>query len=206
MTTLTPEQKAYKERTLNQLVTNFARLEEQLNKEKQPEVIDSLHEQLEAMQAHMALLQQELATDTAGEPAADELYRRVANALTGQKFFLAKKLITKLETIEPFYPGIERLRYEAEEGRASRRTRSIAQGGALPEIISSPALAEPAPADQPPKIVEVSQTVEAEPEKRGLARLFEFHIVMSCLVVSLILCIMSGVGGITVLQWLIEGN
>ncbi len=206
MTQLTPEQKAYKEKTINQLRTNFSLLEAKIGREKRPEVIDSQREQLEEMQAHINHLQQELAANVAGEPVADELFRRIASALTKQKFYLAKKLISKLETIEPFYPEIERLQQEAEVGRASRRTRSVAQGGALPEIVLSPDLVRAITNQPGGQTVEVVEGVVAAREKVGFARLFEFHIVMSCLVVTLIFCVMSSVGGVTVLQWLVEGN
>ena len=109
MTALTPEQRAYKEKTLTQLAKNFSQLEGQIERERRSEVIDDLHEQLEAIQSHLLLLQKELATNETGEPVADNLYRRIATALTTNKFLLARKLIHKLETIEPFYPGIERL-------------------------------------------------------------------------------------------------
>ena len=127
MTALTPEQREYKEKTLAQLLANQPRLESQLTQESRPEVANNIRSQLEDMQAHIQRLQHELATNTFGEPVADELFQRAATALTKQKFYLAKRLISKLETIEPFYPGIDRLRQEAEEGRASRRTRAVAE-------------------------------------------------------------------------------
>ncbi|MDX1524553.1 MAG: hypothetical protein R3264_23180, partial [Anaerolineae bacterium] len=121
---LTPEQKAYKEKTLQQLAANFTLLETKLETERRPDVADEVRDQLEAIQTHINHLQQELAANGAGEPVADNLYRRIATALTNGRFYLAKKLINKLETIEPFYPDIDRLRAEAEAGRASRRTQS----------------------------------------------------------------------------------
>jgi hypothetical protein len=210
MTSLTLEDRAYKEKTVEQLLQNFKVLEQRLVQERRVEIIQSIQEQLEEIQAHIARLQQELATNTAGEPVADNLYRRVATALTTNKFYLAKKLLHKLETIEPFYPNIDRLRTEAETGRASRRTQSISKGGALPEVVLSPEMAEAAAAAAAQTSIAVSlpndEVIEVIPEKKGLAQLFQFHIIASCLVVSLILCVMFGVGGITALQWLIEGN
>jgi hypothetical protein len=118
---------------------------------------------------------------------------------------LAKKIISKLETIEPFYPGIDQLREEAEEGRASRRTRAIAQRGApisqaTPVSGLEQAAAAPAAANH-----ESYQPFPQESEKTGLGQFFQFHYIISCLVVMLILCVMLGVGGIMLLQYLIEG-
>lgn len=210
MTSLTPEARAYKEKTVEQLLLNFEVLEQRLGQERRAEVIQSIQERLEEVQGHIAHLQQALATNTAGEPLADNLYRRIATALTNNKFHLAKKLIHKLETIEPFYPDIDRLRTEAESGRASRRTQSISKGGALPEVVLSPEMAEAAAAAAAQTTVSATavsdEVLDAAPGKKGLAQLFQFHIIASCLVVSLILCVMFGVGGITALQWLIEGN
>lgn len=203
MTALTPEQRVYKEKTLTQLAKSFSQLEGQIERERRPEVIEDLHEQLEDIQAHLLLLQKELATNEAGEPVADNLYRRVATALTTGKFLLARKLIHKLETIEPYYPDIERLKADAEAGRASRRTQSISRGGSLPEIIVPPDLGDSL-TGEPAALPEVIE-VEAAP-RRGIRQLFQFHIVASCLVVSLIACVMFGVGGMSALQWLIEGN
>lgn len=205
MTALTPEQRAYKEKTLTQLAKNFSQLEGQIERERRPEVIEDLHEQLEAIQAHLLLLQKELATNEAGEPVADNLYRRIATALTTGKFLLARKLIHKLETIEPYYPDIERLKADAEAGRASRRTQSISRGGSLPEIIAPPDLGETASGSAANRL-EVIDVATGDPPQRGIRQLFQFHIVASCLVVSLIACVMFGVGGMSALQWLIEGK
>ena len=205
MTPLTLEQRAYKDRTLKQLLANFVLLEEKLEKEHRRDVAEDIRQQLEDIQAHLAVLQQELTTNSAGEPVADDLYRRVATALTNNKFFLARKLIHKLETIEPFYPNLDRFKAEAEAGRASRRTRSVSKGGALPELVVPPEVADPE-VSQMSLAYDVVDGVGVEPERQGLARFFQFHIIASCVVVSLILCVMFGVGGMTALQWLIEGN
>ncbi|MDX1522121.1 MAG: hypothetical protein R3264_10875 [Anaerolineae bacterium] len=199
---LTLEQRAYKEKTLNQLIATADRLQDKINKERRLEVAEDIREQLEEIQGHIRLLQQELTINLSGEPVADDLYRRIATALTNNKFFLARKLINKLETIEPFYPDIDRLRFEAEAGRASRRTQAISRGSDLPDKVMAPQLIGGSGG-------ELAYLVDAEArpaEKRGLARLFEFHIVASCLVVTLIFCTMAGIGGVTALQWLIEGK
>lgn len=209
MTPLTPEQREYKEKTLNQLLVNLSLLETKLGQESRPDVADNIRNQLEDIQAHIDHLQRELASNVAGEPVADELFQRAAGALTRKKFYLAKKLLNKLETIEPFYPGIERLRQEAEAGRASRRTRAIAQR------VRSTSTGETHPLESEQKAVAQSilpagndayQTIAEEQEKRGLAQFFQFHIIVSCLVVLLILCVMFGVGAITLLERLIEGG
>lgn len=207
MTALTPEHREYKERTLNQLQANLPLLEAKLAQESRPDVMVSLESQLNEMQAHIARLQRDLAEDAAGEPVADEFCQRIARALTKEKFHLARRYLNKLETIEPFYPGLERLRNEVETGHVSRRTRSIAQGTALPYglvAFSAGPAAEKAETGQRLPLTEMAAVDQAE--RRGLRRFFQFHILMSCLVVSLILCVMTGVGGVTVLQWLIEGN
>lgn len=203
MTALTPEQREYKEKTLAQLLANQPRLESQLTQESRPEVANNIRSQLEDMQAHIQRLQHELATNTFGEPVADELFQRAATALTKQKFYLAKRLISKLETIEPFYPGIDRLRQEAEEGRASRRTRAVAETG----VIAPVAPATSAGSALAPSAEDETKVYPAdEPEKKGLARFFQFHIVVSCLLVLMILCVMMSVGGVLLLQWLVEGR
>lgn len=209
MVPLTPEYRDYKERTLQQLLANLPLLETALAEETRPDVANSLEKQVTDIQAHIGRLQHELVQGTAGDPVADELCKRIARALSKSKFHLAKRYLHKLETIEPFYPGIERLRNETESERASRRTRSIAEGnapsygaaafaGSVPLVITQQAL---------PGLTAGSPIVEpASPDKRGIGRFFEFHIVISCLVVSLIVCVMTGMGGLSLLEWLIEGN
>jgi F0F1-type ATP synthase membrane subunit c/vacuolar-type H+-ATPase subunit K len=208
MVPLTPEYREYKERSLNQLLANLPLLEAKLAQEERPGVIISLENQVGDIQAHISRLQKELAEDIAGEPVADELCKRIARALSKDKFHLAKKYINKLETIEPFYPGIDRLRNEAEAGRASRRTRSIVQGAALPygaAAFSSGLVTERIGGR---RSVPLANTYieTGEAEKRGFSQLFQFHIIISCLLVSLIICVMTSMGGFAVLQWLIEGN
>lgn len=210
---LTLEQRDYKERTLNQLQANLPILEAKLTQEDRRDVIISLENQLNEMQAHSGRLQAELAQNAAGESVADDYCLRVARALSNEKFHLANRYITKLEAIEPFYPGLERLKNEAETGRASRRTRSIAQGNAAPYgaafFASGAASAQPAAVASSPE--QSALTTERyvpvrERERRSISQFFQFHIVVSCLVVSAIICVMTGMGGMTLLQWLIEGQ
>ena len=202
MTTLTPEQIAYKQKTLNQLLEDLDHYEGQLEEERRPKVAQSLEKQLEDIQQHVVVLQQELTSGELGEPIADNLYRRAANAILNERFYLARRLISKLETIEPFYPDLDRLKSDVTAGKASRRTQAVARGGALPEATTMPFEGEA------PETVLIDPRFEDDypPERRGIARLFEFHIVASCVVVLLVGCAMFGVAGTTVLQWLVEGN
>ncbi len=207
MISLTPEQIEYKEKTLQQLLANQVRLEASLKQETRPDVIRSIEEQLQDIDEHISRLQDELSGNIVfDEPIADELFRQAVKALAKGKFFLAKKYTHKLETIEPFYPGIDRLHREAESGRASRRTRSIAQGTATsyPGALSASQI--PLPDIPPEQLAEVEARLgETEPEA-GFWQFFQFHIIVSCLVVLLLLCVMFGVGGVTVLQLLMEGG
>ena len=211
MISFTPEQREYKEKTLNQLLANQSLLEASLGQERRPEVVRSIEEQLEDIEAHISRLRDELAGNVVfDEPIAEDLFKEAARALAKEKFFLAKKHIHRLETIEPFYPGIDRLKQEAESGRVSRRTRSIAQGLAA----SYPGTAPPPAAKTGPveggvgqSIVAQNLTTEPETERTGwLSSFFQFHIIISCLVVLLLICVMLGIGGITFLQWFIEGG
>jgi hypothetical protein len=209
MIPLTPEQREYKERTLNQLLDNQSLLETRLNQETRPDVVKSIEQQLADIEAHVNRLQDELAGDVVfDEPVADELFKQAARSLANKKFHLAKKHIHRLETIEPFYPGIDRLKQEAESGRVSRRTRSIAQGTAVAYPGTAP----------PPTLRPANRTIEkpavAAPVANGAEvgksrwtdHLFQFHIILSCLVILLLICVMLGIGGVSVLQWLIEGG
>jgi hypothetical protein len=207
MTPLTPDQREYKEKTLEQLEINLPLLEAQLQQENRQEIVNSLQKQVDDIRAHIDLLQHELAANAMTTPVADELYQKAATALANKKFFLAKKLITRLETIEPFYPGINQLRKEAETGRASRRTQAIAQRGAPAgeAATSPPGLAQTAVPAQAAGNHNIYPPTAQESEKRGIGQFFQFHIVISCLVVMLILCVMAGVGGIMILQYLVEG-
>jgi hypothetical protein len=207
MIPLTPEQIEYKEKTLRQLVANLAYLEAKLDQESRPERVASLRNQFLDIQAHIERLQKELASGVVQESVADELCRRVAHALTKEKFYMARRYVNKLEAIEPFYPEIERLKREAETGHVSRRTRSIAQGTALPYGVI--AIPTDLPERVEPRLLAASTETDVKVDlgpKRRFSELFQFHFIISCLVVLLILCVMSGLGGMTVLQWLIEGR
>ena len=212
MIPLTPEQREYKERTLNQLLINLPLFEAKLAQESQRNVIISLHEQLEAMEAHVVRLQKELANEVMLESVADELCRQAASALTKQKLYMAKRYINKLETIEPFYPELDRLKLDAETGQVSRRTRALAQSTPLPIVgaASVPLLIAGPSANSAPQpaanAANVPIALGREKERGGLAQFFQFHIIASCLVVLLIMCVMAGVGGMSVLRRLIEGS
>lgn len=209
MVPLTPEQIAYKEKTLSQLSTNLPELEARFQQENQPEARASLEKQIDDTQAHLELLQSELAAGIARKPVADQLCQRIAEALVKEKFYMARKYITKLETIEPFYPKLDRLRTEAEAERPGRRTRSIAEGTALPYGAALYPPASPVEGvvgsslGSSTKVAPLLPTVKKE---RRFSQFFQFHIVASCLVILLIVCVMLGIGGISVLQWLIEGG
>jgi hypothetical protein len=213
MIPLTPEQRDYKERTLNQLLLNLPLLEAKLARETQRQVAVTLHEHLEAMEAHVIRLQQELAHEVLLEPVADELCRQAASALTKQKLFMAKRYIGKLEAIEPFYPELSRLKQEAETGQVSRRTRALSQSETLPTaaatmgvpMLTAGASAGPAAMADPRAAVVPGARVRQK-ERGGWRQYFQFHIIASCLVVLLLACIMAGVGGMNVLRWLIEGS
>ena len=208
MISLTQEQRDYKEKTLNQLLVNQSLLETRLNQETRPDVVQSIEQQLEDIEAHISRLQDELAGNIVfDEPVADELFKQAARALAKEKFFLAKKHIHRLETIEPFYPGIDRLKQEAESGRVSRRTRSIAQGIAASYPGTTPPMASVSSGGQPMVVQSPPNNNMNEGSRGGrFSNLFQFHIVISCLVVILILCVLFGVGGYTILQWLVEGG
>lgn len=216
MLQLTPEQRDYKERTLAQLLVNQQSLEASLAQEGQPEEARRLQGLLDEVESHISRLQDELAGDVIfHEPVAEELFKQATQALAKGKFFLAKKHITRLEMIEPFYPGLERVKEEAETGRVTRRTRSIAQGTstAYPGMALIPA---PSRAPAPYVAQALAPVAPAEPlvrereqpeEPAGrVAQFFQFHILMSCLVVMLIACAVFGVAGMTILEFLVEGG
>lgn len=213
MIPLTPEQRDYKERTLNQLLLNLPLVEASLARETQRQIAVTLHEQLEAMEAHIVRLQKELANEVMLEPVADELCKQAASALTKQKLFMAKRYINKLEAIEPFYPELSRLKQEAETGQVSRRTRALSQSDVLPTMAAAggvPLLtagASVGPAAQATSgPVDMPFAGAREKERGGWRQYFQFHIVASCLVIGLLACAMAGVGGMSVLRWLVEGS
>ena len=211
MISLTPEQREYKKATLNQLIINQTMLEDSLENETRPEVVRSIQSQLQDIDAHINRLQDELSGDVIfDEPVADDLFKQAAQALAKNKFFLAKKHIHRLETIEPFYPGIDRMRQEAESGRVSRRTRSIAQGLATrypgtpappPNVPNQPVPAVAQPEAAAPR----ARNEETEPQG-WFSYLFQFHIIISCLLVIVLVCAVFGVTGVSVLGWLVQGG
>ncbi len=209
MVPLSVEQVAYKEKTLAQLLVNLPLLEEQSQHETRPEVKISLEKQIDDIQVHIERLQLELAEGMAREPVADDLCLRIAQALVKGKFYMARKYITKLESIEPFYPNLDRLKAEAEAERAGRRTTSIAQGSALPygATLYPPATATAAAAGEVQTVLpRRGAGLPEEKERRRFSQFFQFHVVASCLVILLIICVMLGVGGMSLLQWLVEGG
>ena len=207
---LTPEQREYKERTLNQLQANSAMLETALETETRPDVVRSIQKQLAEIEDHMHRLQDELSGEVVfDEPVADDLFKKSAKALSKEKFFLAKRYINKLEVIEPFYPGLDRLKQEAETQRVTRRTRSIAAGTATGYPATSTTQSIPAVSGSEMSVTATPAAdsgyyIEDEPTGR-FDQLFQFHIVLSCLVVLVLLCIMAGIGGFMMLQWFVEG-
>ncbi|HMQ52330.1 MAG TPA: hypothetical protein PKE64_18010 [Anaerolineae bacterium] len=207
MIPLTPEQREYKERTLEQLFIHRAELETLL--EQEPENPRTLQSRLDDIDAHISRLQDELSGNVImDEPVAQELLVQAAKALSKEKFHLARRYIDKLATIEPFHPALDRLWQELEAGQVSRRTKSIAQGTATayPGMDTvNPVLPVSSREGVPPDSFGYD-AYEAEAEApQGIAQFFQFHIVMSCLVVVLLACVMFGTGGVTMLRWLIEG-
>jgi hypothetical protein len=211
MIQLTPEQKEYKEKTLHQLRIDQGRLETSLTRETRPEVIRSIEEQLHDIEAHINRLQDELSGNVVfDEPIADELFKQAAKALAGEKFHMANKYINRLETIEPFHPALPRLRQEAESGKPSRRTRSIAQGTAttypgvvLPSTPAVPAIPAQVEPEQPLPAGPTAAEAAAEEPVSWYAHFFQFHIMVSCLVIVLLGCVMLGMFGVAILEWLV---
>jgi hypothetical protein len=125
------------------------------------------------------------------------------------KFHLARRYIAKLETIEPFYPGIDRLKHETETQQVTRRTRSIAAGTASGYSTTSLTVqqrAAPAlPAGEALPQASPQPVFEEEPQS-WYSQIFQFHIIASCLAVLVIFCAVVGVFGVTILQWLVEGG
>ncbi|RME75027.1 MAG: hypothetical protein D6784_08780 [Chloroflexi bacterium] len=196
---LTSEQRAYKKKTLQYLESTLPLLESKLAQAVDADTVRSLQGQIDEIEGHILHLQAELEENRPGEPVADEYCRKIARALVREKYFLARRYLQKLETIEPFYPGLDRLREEVEGQRAGRRTRSIAEGKALP--YGAAAFAEGG--EPAAEAADTADETAAAPAR--WRQFFQFHIVLSCLVVALILCGILGVGGVTILQWLIEG-
>lgn len=209
MVPLTPEQRDYNEITIQQLLANRAQLEAALETETDQRAARSIEKQMDAIDAHIGRLRDELRGNViVDEKVAEDYFKQAVKALAKEKFFLANRYIQRLETIEPFHPALSRLKEEAESKRVSRRTKSIAQGTATsyPGQETLSALV-PANADVPVGAgVPTNFYYAAEEEAPGgFTQFFQFHYIVSCLVVVLLACVMFGTGGVTVLRWLIEG-
>ena len=213
MIPLTPEQRDYKERTLVQLQANKSRLEASFEKETRPQVAKNIQRQLADIDGHIGRLHDELSGKVVlDEPVVDELFKKATQALAKGKFYLAKRKISKLETIEPFYPGLDRLRREAETRQVSRRTRSIAEGKATgypgtmtPADTPAAQGAGGAPVQVVPQRSAFPVSTPMEDASPWWRNIFQFHIVVSCMVVFLLLCVVFGMAGFTILQWLVQG-
>ncbi|MCB0193787.1 MAG: hypothetical protein KDJ65_17695 [Anaerolineae bacterium] len=210
MVPLTPEQREYNEITIQQLMANRAELETQLDDETDQRATRSLEKQIDAIDAHVGRLRDELMGNVIiNEKVAEDYFMQAVKALAKEKFHLAKRYIQRLETIEPFHPALSRLKEEMESKKVSRRTRSIAQGTATsyPGMTPLSALV-PTNGDAPAMVPGApAQYYYAEDDgPGGFIQFFQFHYVVSCLVVALLACAMFGTGGMTVLRWLIEGS
>lgn len=210
MVPLTPEQRDYNEITIQQLLADRAQLEADLEKETDQRAVRGIEKKMDAIDAHIGRLRDELRGNViVDEKVAEDYFMQAVKALAKEKFYLANRYIQRLETIEPFHPALGRLKEEAESKRVSRRTKSIAQGTATnyPGLDTLSALV-PANADAPagPGIPANFYYAAAEEESPGgFTQFFQFHYIVSCLVVVLLACVMFGTGGVTVLRWLIEG-
>lgn len=205
---LTPEQREYKELTLGQLMANQAQLEARLAQETEPRLVKSIQRQLADIEAHINRLQDELSGSVImDEPVAEELFKKSTGALAKGKFHLARRYIAKLETIEPFYPGLDRLKHETETQQVSRRTRSIAAGTASGYSATALALPNrPAAGPGAEALPAPATPVTYEEPQSWTSQLFQFHYIASCLAILVILCAVLGVFGVTILQWLVEGG
>ncbi|MCB0166576.1 MAG: hypothetical protein KDI79_20275 [Anaerolineae bacterium] len=209
MVPLTPEQRDYNEITIQQLLANRAQLEAALETETDQRAARSIEKQMDAIDAHVGRLRDELRGNViVDEKVAEDYFKQAVKALAKEKFYLANRYIQRLETIEPFHPALNRLKEEAESKRVSRRTKSIAQGTATsyPGLDTLSALV-PANADVPASLGAPANFYYAAEEESpgGFTQFFQFHYIVSCLVVVLLACVMFGTGGVTVLRWLIEG-
>ena len=209
MVPLSPEQRDYNEITIQQLLADRAQLEADLEKETDQRAVRGIEKKMDAIDAHIGRLRDELRGNViVDEKVAEDYFKQAVKALAKEKFYLANRYIQRLETIEPFHPALSRLKEEAESKRVSRRTKSIAQGTATsyPGLDTLSALV-PANADVPVGAgVPANFYYAAEDESPGrFTQFFQFHYIVSCLVVALLACVMFGTGGVTVLRWLIEG-
>jgi len=206
---MTPDLREYKTQSCNQLLKQLPQLEARLPLERDAANAKRLQKQIEAIYAHVDRLRHELETDTAlPESVADELCRKAARALVKQKFFLAQKCLYELETIEPFYPNLNRLKEEATSQKIGRQTRSIAEGTASPFVLPAvmPTLATKGH-DSPTPLASATgngaEWVESPPWWRNI---FQFHIMASCAVVMFLFCMMAMVSSSAILQFIFEGR
>ena len=209
MVPLSPEQRDYNEITIQQLLADRAQLEADLEKETDQRAVRGIEKKMDAIDAHIGRLRDELRGNViVDEKVAEDYFKQAVKALAKEKFYLANRYIQRLETIEPFHPALSRLKEEAESKRVSRRTKSIAQGTATsyPGLDTLSALV-PANADVPASLGAPANFYYAAEEESpgGFTQFFQFHYIVSCLVVVLLACVMFGTGGVTVLRWLIEG-
>lgn len=209
MIPLTPEQREYKERTLHQLLANQRRIEASLTAESRPNVIKSIQRQLADIDAHVSRLQDELSGNVVvDEPVADEYFNKAAQALSRGKFYMARRQIKKLETIEPFYPGIDRLKHEADTQQVSRRTKAIAEGKAsgYPNTAAFSVAAGPSTATRGLPVTEAGVSGYSDEPEPWYRSLLQFHVLASCFVVLMLMCVVFGMFGYSILQWLVEGS
>ena len=211
MEPLTAEQREYNEITIQQLLANRAQLEATLEEETDQRAARSIEKQINAIDAHVSRLHDELTgTVVINERVAEDYFMQSVKALAKEKFYLANRYIQRLETIEPFHPALPRLKEEVESKRVSRRTKSIAQGTATtyPGLTTLSALT-PTNGDVPLAAAPGAPAEYYYPAEDdspgGFSQFFQFHYIVSCLLVVLLSCVMFGTGGMTVLRWLIEG-
>jgi uncharacterized small protein (DUF1192 family) len=205
---MSPELYDYKTQTINQLLTSLPKLESLLAQETDTATVRHLSKQIGAIHAHIERLRQELSNNVVAQPVASELYRKATQATVKEKFYLAQKRLNELETIEPFYPGIARLKQEITTGKISRNTRSIAEG-TVPAFQLSAHSAFPATSPTGNVVespVQVSDQLIQEEQGTSWSNLFQFHILVSCSLIFFLFCMMAGVGGTTLLEFLIEGS
>ncbi|MDM8518530.1 hypothetical protein QUF64_00680 [Anaerolineales bacterium HSG6] len=208
---MSPDLREYKTQTLNQLLILLPQIEAKLAHEIDSAAIRRLNKQLEAIRAHIDHLRHELSLDAPLDPVAEVLFQKAAEAIVKEKYFLAQKRLQELETIEPFYPGLNRLKDEISSGKTSRNTKAIAEGTVPAFVLASikPAYQGVASDDSPlstPAADVYLDPDSGEEQTGGWRNIFQFHIMASCLVVVLMFCTMAGVGGTALLEFLIEGS
>jgi hypothetical protein len=210
---MSPELHDYKTQTFNQLLTSLPQLEALLAQEADTATVRRLSKQIEAIHAHIERLRQELSNNVVGQPVASELYRKATQAIVKNKFHLAQKRLNELEAIEPFYPGLARLKQEIATGKISRNTRAIAEGTVPAFQLSAVKLVhqtQTVTQDTASPLIETSPQADKlayeEEQTSSWSNLFQFHILVSCSLIFFLFCMMAGVGGTTLLEFLIEGG